>query len=93
MALPIKGSRTIKVSGQTFRWAVSPDSGYMWLIVEPIGGHGQRVEAHFEYRDQPLTPAIAREVILEAFKHGWQPSTRGLKPLRVEGEPLRMLVG
>lgn len=84
MTLPGRKSRGITVDGVAFRWAVSPDSGYMWLVVEHASGSGQRVEAVFDY-GVPLTPAVARRVIERALATGWRPLEGGLKPLRLDG--------
>jgi len=42
MALSRRSSRSITVDGVEYRWAVSPDSGYLWLIVERADAPGQR---------------------------------------------------
>ncbi|MEM6260793.1 MAG: hypothetical protein AAGI37_21300 [Planctomycetota bacterium] len=88
MTLPGKNSRLISIDGEVYRWAVSPDSGYSYVIVEPASGQEQRVEAHIDDPEAPLTPALAREVIREALKCGWQPNASGLKPLWLNGQPL-----
>jgi hypothetical protein len=49
MSLARKGSRSIAVGGQKFRWAVSPDSGYMVLVAELADEPGQRLEAQVRY--------------------------------------------
>jgi hypothetical protein len=56
MALSKRNSRTIHIDGVEYRWAVSPDSGCMWLIVELAASPGQRIEALFDYHDKP--PAV-----------------------------------
>jgi len=73
------------VRGDSYRWSVSPDSGYTWLVVEHASGQGQRLGPQFEYREQLLTPVIARRVIELGLKQGWQPSARGRKPVRLDG--------
>ena len=89
MSLARRNSRRITVGGQPYRWAVSPDSGYMWLVAERDDCKGQRVEAVFEYREQPLTPEVARRVIEQGLASGWQPTIGDLKPHRVDGEAVR----
>jgi hypothetical protein len=103
MALAKRSSRTITVDGVEYRWAVSPDSGYMWLVVERAVGSGQRVEASFDYRDivrpdgriigqrQSVSPGVVRAIVLRALAIGWRPEQRGLKPLRVDSEAVRPL--
>ncbi len=97
MALAKKSSRTIAVDGFEYRWAVSPDSGCMWLVVELADEPGQRVEAWFEYDDvvrpdgrivgqrRSVSPGVVRAVVLHALANGWRPERGGLKPLRVDG--------
>lgn len=100
MALSKRSSRTITVDGSVYRWAVSGDSGYMWLIVELADEPGQRVEASFGYHDvvgpggritrqrRSVSPGVVRAVVLHALANGWQPERGGLKALRVDGEAL-----
>jgi len=101
MALAKQSSRTITVDGSEYRWAVSPDSGSMWLVVELADRPGQRVEAKFEYHDvvqldgrmtgqrRSISPGVVRAVVLHALAKGWRPGRGGLKPLRVDGEAVR----
>ena len=101
MALARRSSRAITVDGVDYRWAVSPDSGYMWLVVERAVRPGQRLLASFQYHDviqpdgrvtgqcRPVSPAVVRATVLHALANGWRPSQRGLKPLRVDGAAAR----
>jgi hypothetical protein len=104
MALAKRTSRTITVDGAEYRWAVSPDSGYMWLIVERAHMPGQRVQASFDYHDvvQPeghirhitgqrrsVSPGVVRAVVRHALANGWRAEKGGLKPFRVDGEAVR----
>jgi hypothetical protein len=101
MALAKRSSRTITVNGSEYRWAVSPDSGYMWLVVELADGPGQRVEASFDYHDvvqadgrvtgqrRSVSPGVVRAVVLHALANGWRPDQGGLRPLRIDGEAVR----
>ena len=74
MALARRGSRTIVVNGQSFRWVVSPNDGWMDLVVESESTG--RWSVQLEYNDQRLvnghlkqqaqiTPKVVRENILE----------------------------
>ena len=101
MALANRSSRTITVDSSAYRWAVSPDSGSMWLVVELADQPGQRVEAAFDYHDvvQPggritaqrrsVSPGVVRAVVLHALANGWRPSQAGLQPLRVDSQAVR----
>lgn len=96
MALPRKGSRCISVEGVTYRWMVSPNDGFMVLIVELADHPGQQLGACFGYQDvlkpkkagvsaivgqlRSITPGVVRSLILTALSRGWQPSRRGLPP-------------
>lgn len=97
MALARKGSQIINVDGTAYRWVVSPDSGYMWLIVERAKNPGQRIEAQFDYHDRlqrdyslvqrrSITLGVVSNIIGHALMNGWQPGMPGLKALRVDGE-------
>jgi len=74
MALARKGSRMIVVNGQPFRWVVSPNDGWMDLVVESESTG--RWSVQLEYDDQRLangllkqqaqiTPKVVRAKILE----------------------------
>jgi hypothetical protein len=103
MALAKRMSRSIMVDGVAYRWAVSPDSGYMWLVVERAANPGQRIEASFDYHDvvrpdghmagqrRSVSPGVVRAVVLHALANGWRPGQGGLKPLRIDGEAVRPL--
>ena len=103
MSLAKRTSRTLSINGVRYRWAVSPDSGYLWLVVEHAHRPGQRIEAKFVYHDvvQPdgafseqrrsVSPGVVRAVVEHALANGWQPEQGGLKPLRVDGEAIQPL--
>ncbi|MEH1887023.1 hypothetical protein [Nostoc sp.] len=82
MAWPKKGTRPITVNNIAYRWTVSPDSGYITLIVVREPQTGQRLAAIFPYQLMiiPLIiPSLVRSVIFLALEQGWQPTERGLK--------------
>ncbi len=90
MALARKGSRSIAVGDQKFRWVVSPDSGYMVLVAELADEPGQRLEAQVNYshtdaleQDVVVTPSVVRCAIELALLEGWRPEARGLPPFRL----------
>jgi len=95
MAIAKKGSRCIDVEGILYRWVVSPDDGYMVLLVELVSEPGQRLEACFPYHnlfDPPeagafkvvVSPRVVRKIILAALVNGWQPLQRGLRSFQVQ---------
>ena len=84
MGLARKGSRTIRVEGVAYRWVVSPDDGYMRIVVELRDGPGQRLSVQIGYGLEPsagagrrITPALVRHVILAAPSRGWTPHENG----------------
>jgi hypothetical protein len=76
MGLPKKGSSKIDIADKSYRWAVSPDSGFMYIVVQLGAGKGQRLEVLVDY-EPPVTPGIVRDCILEALKKGWKPDKPG----------------
>lgn len=100
MALAKKGTRRISVDGQAYRWVVSPDDGYMVLVVELAENPGQRLIACFDYQDifEPagpgrwrivgqrisISPGVVRSVIEAALISGWRPSVPGLREFRLD---------
>lgn len=96
MALARKSSSLINVNGVIYRWAVSPDSGYMWLIVEQANDPGQRIQAEFLYEfkghRREITPGVVRVVILHALTNGWRPNKKDRTHFRVDGEAVAPLV-
>ena len=72
MGLPKKGSSKIRVGDRNFRWAVSPDSGYMHIVVQQESGRGQRLQVLVDC-EPAVTPGVVRNCILEALKKGWKP--------------------
>ena len=96
MALARKSSSLINIDCVEYRWAVSPDSGYMWLIVERADEPGQKIEAKFLYQfnglRREITPGAVRTIVLHALAAGWQPDVRNHTHFHVDGEELVPLV-
>ncbi len=102
MGLARKGSRTIHADGRDYRWVVSPDCGYMCLVIEHDSGNGQRLKARVSYGDEsgainpsstahgPVTPMIVRRAIELAISDGWKPEQGGLPPFRIEDADERL---
>jgi hypothetical protein len=88
MGLARKGSRKIHVENTDYRWVVSPDDGFMRIVIERWEMPGQRVSIQIGYRDEQsssgssiqrerITPALIRQIILKAPSFGWTPGERG----------------
>ncbi len=82
MGLAKKGSRKIDVENISYRWVVSPDDGFMRIVIERWDMSGQRVSIQIGYSDErsssgrtiqrePITPALIRQIILKASSLGW----------------------
>ena len=87
MGLAKKGSRTISVDGELYRWVVSPDDGYCVVVVEHATNPGQRLAVHCDpYPDvghvktnEPSAPKTHRTIgpgavarlIRSALSQGW----------------------
>jgi hypothetical protein len=99
MTLARKGSRRLVFDEQEYRWTVSGDDGYIVLVVESETGHGQRLEAFFEYHNtvpdasgfprmagqlRVITPEVVRSVIRLGLDRGWRPLQTKLKPFRIQ---------
>lgn len=82
--------RQITVDGEVYGWVLSPDDGYMVLIVRLLNRPGQRLLAYLEYKDiwveespgikrstghRVVTPRLVRKIILDAQTRGWEPAT------------------
>ena len=89
MAFPRRGSRTMDVDGEIYRWIVSPDSGDMVIVVERDAAPGQRLEAVVRYHDDEshnpshsarthITPRVVRRAIEMGLNDGWRPNHPGL---------------
>lgn len=88
MSLAVKGSRTITVDETTYRWAVSPDSGYDVLVVQGAGGKGAKLFTAIDNTDArytsandngifAITPALVTSIIRQARENGWNPNKTG----------------
>jgi hypothetical protein len=93
MALPKKGTRRIHVDGGDYWWIVSPDDGYLVLVVESAKGPRRRLLVYTGYRDAPIpdprtgghipnpqmriTPALVRRCIVTGLAAGWNSSQPG----------------
>ena len=95
MTISKRNSRRIIINDEYFRWAISPGSGYVILIVEHETIKGQRIEiyvesdinnywANFPYvenmNQRLVKPSAVRKLIIEAINLGWNYKTPG-KPL------------
>jgi len=85
MGLAKKGSRKIEVDGRTYRWVLSPDSGFAVLVIELWDDPGQRLEAFTGYESpvgltQAVTPRGVAETIRFALREGWEPTERRRPP-------------
>lgn len=88
MGLPRKGTRRITVNDINYRWHVSCDGSYLWLIVAREEDTGQRLMASFKcfqsYQRDPdgywrfiaqnriINPSLVRSVILLGLEEGWK---------------------
>lgn len=88
MGLARKGSRKIKVENIAYRWIVSPDDGFMRIVIERGDVSGQRISIQIDYKDEQsssgrtiqrerITPALIREIIIKAPSLGWTPAENG----------------
>ena len=93
MALAKKETRLIHVDGDDYRWVISPDDGYMVLVVEPARAPRGRLLVYTGYDDlivpdldaggytpfsgTAVTPGFVRSWIVYARAHGWEPAAPG----------------
>ena len=89
MALQRKGSRLITIEAHEYRWIVSPNDGWIEVVVEREDEPRQRLLARTDYGDvrdesgrnlgqqTKITPAFVRRAILSAIAAGWDPSAPG----------------
>ena len=93
MALAKKKTRLIHVDGADYRWVVSPDDGYMVLVVELAREPRSRLLVYTGYDDllvpdpenagyapfpdTEITPRFVRAWISHALAHGWDAAAAG----------------
>ena len=93
VALARKKTRLIHVDGADYRWVVSPDDGYLVLVVELARSPRSRLLVYTNYDDllvpdrdiggytlfqqTEITPGFVRRWIEYALAHGWQPAAPG----------------
>ena len=93
MAVAKKGTRLIDVGGVRYRWVVSPDSGYMVVVVELAEAPRQRLLAYTDYCDElipgpspdsrlkrqrtRIAPGSVRRWIEQALAVEWKPAAPG----------------
>jgi hypothetical protein len=80
--------RQIAIDGRRYRWQVSPDDGFIALVVQAESGRGQRLWVSFHYGDDRvlladgssgsaghrlILPQVVRLAILEGLRQGWDP--------------------
>ena len=89
----------IRVDDVSYRWTVSPDSGYMCIVVERESDPGQRLEARVGYgeheaggQETEITPVVVRRAIELALGEGWRPRDRGQPPFRLADADRRLLL-
>lgn len=90
-----KKSRPITVGDKDFRWAISPDSGYVVFVAERATEPARKIEIYVNsdidrmWVEFPATddlnlkvvkPKDAASMISQAIELGWDPAEKG-KPL------------
>ncbi|MFJ3877946.1 hypothetical protein ACIPW5_10845 [Streptomyces sp. NPDC090077] len=77
MGIAKKGTRTIVVDGERYRWVVAPDDEPgLGIVVQGEEG-GQRMVTWVEH-GTVITPRLVADVIRRALeRHGWTPRERG----------------
>ena len=98
MTLPRKNSRTLTIDSTKYRWLVSVHHGVLHLTVESDDDPGQILQAFFEPHDQfkrnengnwsfhrqgrSITPETVARIIRHGLANGWQPASKGQKPIQ-----------
>ncbi|GAA4841906.1 hypothetical protein GCM10023310_19780 [Paenibacillus vulneris] len=92
MTFPKKGSRTIIVDDETYRWTISPKKGYIRFVAEHAVTKGRTLIIYvesdinvfwveFPYANglnlRIFKPKDAASVISKAICLGWDPKERG----------------
>ena len=77
MTLARKGSRTLIVNNEAFRWKLDAnDEPGLGVVVEAAEAPGQRVVTWFPHGNT-ITPAVVRHCVIAALDDGWKPHERG----------------
>ena len=87
-----KKSRPITVGERNYRWAISPDSGYVVFVAESADTPARKIEVYvdsdigqmwveFPNKDglnfKVIKPKDAASIIGQAVEQGWNPSEKG----------------
>jgi len=98
MTISKRNSRRIIINDEYFRWAISPGSGYLVLVVEHETIKGQKIEVYINsdinnlWVNFPLIenmnlrlvkPSAVRKMIIEAIYMGWNYKEPG-KPIKYD---------
>lgn len=99
MTLPRKKSRTLTVDDTKYRWLVSMHQGVIHVTVESDDDPGQLLQSFFEPHDQfkrktdgnwsfhrqgrSITPDVVGRIIRHGLANGWEPSSKGQKPIQI----------
>lgn len=86
MTISKRNSRSININNETFRWVISPDSGYFIFVAEHSMIKGKRLEVYvesemssywidFPYVEQTnlriIKPHAVRKMIIQTIGLGW----------------------
>lgn len=105
MTLNKKSSRIITIDQESYRWTISPDSGFIILVAEHAKVQGKRLEVYItsdinnywvnfpevnEMNIRVIKPNDVKSIISQALNQGWDPKEKG-KPIRfdLEGHTLK----
>ncbi|MBE7678908.1 MULTISPECIES: hypothetical protein [Paenibacillus] len=73
MTLSKKRSRRILINEETFRWGISPDSGYMVFVAEHEFIQGRKLEVYVDNMTMKIIqPRHVRRFIVQAIEAGWE---------------------
>lgn len=90
-----KKSRPITVAEKNYRWAISPDSGYVVFVAESADEPARKIEVYVDsdinrmwvefpnvdgLNPKVIKPKDAASIISQAVSKGWNPLEKG-KPL------------
>lgn len=92
VTIPNKNSRKIVVENDTYRWTISPDSGYIVFVAEHEEFKGRRLQVYIcsdinkywvnfpnvkELNLKIIKPKNAELIISQAINKGWNPKEKG----------------